>query len=1060
MGSDLLRVNESHIRDAIGEPDFSRGKLYYRSGKVHEFQLDIRTDELRFSCTVEGTRNYQVIGWWKNRGLSGICDCARYKERGACKHLVAGLLQFLAKMGAPENQAVEDSSFAQRLIQQYIRSVYEEAKVSAAVEKARLVPNLSANYKDYPSVSFQIGVERLYRLRDIGELMQRIASGDVHRYGKPEKSVIDHSIENFDERSQAIIRILQNAFSQYRSMSSRYSYSTWMSSFGAQIVLTGENFAQLMKLYEGQSIECSRGGSWEVRTADPELELLVEPGERGAELALVAAEPFQVFGDQQHLYAMSDNFIFCCSSGFRANMRQLAKTLPLHFTVRESDVAAFCSSVLAKIQPYVTVSDPKQYLSGFQPDTCTIQYYFDLNEQHGLQVRPVAHYEQEDFPCNGEAANAGNTRRDRETEIRALLPLEQDFHRIMAGTYAQNEGADLYEFLTDGVHRFQAVGEVYLSERLRAKRITGKTAQAGVSVSGGMLLLQVDTGEFPPEELEELYQSLLRKRKYHKLKDGRYLTLDGSPYEAIAEAAHMLQLSPAELKTGQVTMPAFRGLYLDGVLGQAKGVQVERDRSFRELLRNFKSVEDSDYAVPESLEQILRPYQKTGFRWLKTLESYGFGGILADEMGLGKTLQVIAFLLSSRERLKQQPALIVCPTSLLFNWLDECSRFAPELQVSLIMGDAKTRAGLLAKAEGQVLVTSYDLLKRDIQQYDDRRFSCCILDEGQFIKNRSTLASKAVKRINCAHRIVLTGTPIENRLSELWNLFDFLMPGYLFSHGVFVEKLEKPIIKAGNAQAGEQLSRMIRPFLLRRLKKDVLTELPEKIEHIHRIVLSDEERKVYSAELHHAQASIREDTGKLEILALLTRLRQLCCAPGLCYENYGSTSGKLDACADLCASMVENGHQLLVFSQFTSALALIAARLDELSITHFTLQGSTPGRERARLVKEFQAGSASVFLISLKAGGTGLNLTAADVVVHFDPWWNVAAQNQATDRAHRIGQDSHVHVYQLIAKDTIEERILDLQSKKAELMDAVVGGNDTGILSVSREELLSLLESE
>ena len=318
----------------------------------------------------------------------------------------------------------------------------------------------------------------------------------------------------------------------------------------------------------------------------------------------------------------------------------------------------------------------------------------------------------------------------------------------------------------------------------------------GVSVSDGMLTLDLDTGEFPAGELESLYQSLLKKKKYHRLSDGRFLTLDGGSYEKLAEMAHMLQLSPKELGKGELKFPAFRALYLDSLLSGGEELDVTRDRQFRSLIRNFKSIDESDYAVPAHLSKVLRPYQQTGFRWLKTLESCGFGGILADEMGLGKTVQVIAFLASREDRTR--PNLVVCPASLILNWGEEFGKFAPELNVSLIYGNAAERKKRIGESSGMdVWVTSYELLRQDIKLYQELTFDTCILDEGQHVKNQSTLASKAVKAVSCRQRFVLTGTPIENRLSELWNLFDFLMPGYLFPHRAFVERLEKPIRHKG-----------------------------------------------------------------------------------------------------------------------------------------------------------------------------------------------------------------------------------------------------------------------
>ena len=405
------------------------------------------------------------------------------------------------------------------------------------------------------------------------------------------------------------------------------------------------------------------------------------------------------------------------------------------------------------------------------------------------------------------------------------------------------------------------------------------------------------------------------------------------------------------------------------------------------MIRNFKTLSESDYALPSGLNAQLRSYQQIGYQWLKTLEGYGFGGILADEMGLGKTLQMIAFLATVPQKTAGVPNLVICPASLIYNWGDELQKFAPQLCYQLILGNAAERERLRAAgAECDVWVTSYELVRQDIEAYAKLQFYCCVLDEAQHIKNAATLASKAVKRLSCRQRFVLTGTPIENRLSELWNLFDFLMPGYLYTNHAFREKLEKPILKSKNPDAVSQLRRLVQPFLLRRLKKDVLKELPPKEEYVRKISLSEDEQKLYYACVQAAVADLGDEQGKLQILAALTRLRQVCYDPGLCFENYEGPTSKLDACVELCEAMAENGHQILLFSQFTSMLDRLRERLDALHISNFTLQGSTPKEKRAAMVKAFNASSASVFLISMKAGGMGLNLTAADIVIHYDPW--------------------------------------------------------------------------
>jgi len=449
------------------------------------------------------------------------------------------------------------------------------------------------------------------------------------------------------------------------------------------------------------------------------------------------------------------------------------------------------------------------------------------------------------------------------------------------------------------------------------------------------------------------------------------------------------------------------------------------------------------------------------------MDACGFGGILADDMGLGKSVQVLSLLLSEKESKTGGTSIIVCPASLVDNWEAEIKKFTPLLSCLIVTGTGLERQKKIMTAGNyDVVITSYDLLKRDIDFYENISFRFQIIDEAQYIKNHSTQSARAVKRVRSKNKFALTGTPIENRLSELWSIFDYLMPGFLFSYARFRKDLESPALKDGDETAIKRIRALVSPFILRRLKGDVLKELPEKTETVFVSNMEEEQRKLYAANVEllktmlrkKSHASLGEDT--IQILSMLTRLRQLCCDPALCYEDYRGGSAKLESAVTLVKEAIEGGHKVLLFSQFTSMLEIIESRLEEEGIPFYTLTGSTSKEERIRLVTSFQADKTPVFLISLKAGGTGLNLTAADVVIHFDPWWNVAAQNQATDRTHRIGQKNTVTVYKLISKDTIEEKILSLQKNKKELADSIITGENVDITKMSRDELVRLLGGE
>ena len=499
----------------------------------------------------------------------------------------------------------------------------------------------------------------------------------------------------------------------------------------------------------------------------------------------------------------------------------------------------------------------------------------------------------------------------------------------------------------------------------------------------------------------------------------------------LAELMKTLQLSPKEFVKGKMHIPAYRTLYLDQMLENNESIYSNRDRHFREIVKGFKTIKDADFEEPESLSGIMRNYQKNGYKWLRTLEAWKFGGILADDMGLGKTLQVIAVLLAAKEEKQSGTSLVVAPAR-----------------------------------NADVLVTSYDLLKRDIDQYDQKEFLYEIIDEAQYIKNHTTAAAKAVKVVNSRIRYALTGTPIENRLSELWSIFDYLMPGFLYGYDTFKKEMETPIVKNGDEAAMARLQKMVSPFILRRLKEDVLKDLPEKLEEIRYVKFEDTQQKLYDAQVLHMKEKLAsQDEGefnknKLWILAELTKLRQICCSPSLCFENYRGESAKADACMQLIQSAIDGGHRMLLFSQFTSMLAILQDKLEKEGIEYFIITGETSKPKRQELVKKFNAGKTPVFLISLKAGGVGLNLTGADVVIHYDPWWNLAVQNQATDRAHRIGQTKKVTVYKLIARNTIEEKIQKLQETKRDLAEQIIGGEMGQLGSMSREDLLELLEEK
>jgi len=564
----------------------------------------------------------------------------------------------------------------------------------------------------------------------------------------------------------------------------------------------------------------------------------------------------------------------------------------------------------------------------------------------------------------------------------------------------------------------------------------------------------------------DIQRLVLAGQSHVRLRNGRLALIDTGAVEELQQV--LLDCEPQQTAAGYRLANA-QADFVQSTLREHAGWQLEAPRAW--LDRTARPADAAAHECPPlgSLDAVLRPYQKQGVAWLWFLRKHGFGGILADEMGLGKTLQTLAVVAAAQAQTEPGsgplPSLVVCPTSLVFNWVAEAARFVPGLRVLPLHG-LERQARFAEIPRHDLVVTSYALIRRDLDRYRALEFDTVVLDEAQHIKNRETQNAQAVKAIRARHRLVLTGTPLENSVLDLWSIFDFLMPGYLGKARDFRERYEIPITRDRDAAVRDRLARRVRAFLLRRVKRDVAPDLPEKIEQVALCDLTSDQATVYRQVLETGRREIVETVGvqglarsRMIILTTLLRLRQVCCdlrlldLPGV---EGAAPSGKLDLFEELIEEVIDGGHRALVFSQFTSMLALIRDRLTDRGIEFCYLDGATP--DRGGVVRHFQDHTdIPVFLISLKAGGAGLNLTGADTVIHFDPWWNPAVEAQATDRAHRLGQKRVVTSYRLIARGTVEEKILGLQSRKREVIDALLGGEDQPGGDLTWEEIQDLL---
>lgn len=616
----------------------------------------------------------------------------------------------------------------------------------------------------------------------------------------------------------------------------------------------------------------------------------------------------------------------------------------------------------------------------------------------------------------------------------------------------------IFQFFKKDILSLQKIGEVYYSESFTGIKSISKGSFKGDIRKGKYDYFELNFAikDLEDEEILSILKAFRDNKKYYKLKTGEFLDLEEIELKKFLKLLESLE-GENKIEENKVSFPKSKGIYLEKYLEEEKMKNFRGRKELKSLKNMLLNLDNINFNIPKNLNGVLRNYQEKGFKWLNTLDYLGFGGILGDEMGLGKTFQTIAFLLSKENSI----SLIVAPTSLVFNWYSEFKKFAPSLKVVMVNKSPSEREEIIKDYKKyDILITTYNLVKRDLESYKKIFFHYVILDEAQNIKNPSSQNAKSVKELKSKNRFALTGTPIENSLMELWSIFDFIMPNYLYDENKFTTRYyrrleEEPVII-------EELKRLVTPFILRRYKKDVIKELPDKIEKKLIIPMEEEQKKVYKAYLEQIKALIEKKvindefkSSKIEILSYITKLRQIAIDPSLVMDKYLGGSGKMEAILELVTQGIEENHKILIFSQFTSVLKNISKlfKLNDISFSY--LDGSTPSKERGKLVEDFNKNLNSVFLISLKAGGTGLNLTSADIVIHFDPWWNPAVEDQASDRAHRIGQKNVVEVIKMISENSIEEKIVNLQEEKRKLIDSVMGEN-----IVLGENLSSLTEED
>lgn len=781
----------------------------------------------------------------------------------------------------------------------------------------------------------------------------------------------------------------------------------------------------------------------------------------------------RIIYSKDSVYIIYKNIIYRCNKKFIKTELKILETFIKNNTnelqFKKEDLTTFFSLVMPKIENRLLIIDQK--LLEYRPENLKIKLYLDFNEKNYIVANLKFNYNDYDF--NPLIEEPKNIKRNILTESMFLNKLRKTgfMYDAKNKSFVIANEEDIYRFITTGIEDYAESAIIYGTDSFnRKKRRVNKKISIGVKVDNGLLDINFENLNFEKEELKEILQKYKLKKKYHRLKDGSFIELeDNSDIELIDNLLTGMDISYKEVED-YIRIPINRSLYLDRLLNSNSNLVINSDQNYNKLIENIENL-DEETKIPKDMEPILRDYQKLGFKWLKALDNYHFGGILADDMGLGKTIQILSVILDYVEQNSEnkRTSIVVAPSSLTLNWYNEAQKFAKKLKVMVINGEAIERKNKINNLSNyDLVITSYDLLKRDMDTYKELnyQFRYIIADEAQYIKNNNTKNAKAIKLIEADTKFALTGTPIENSLNELWSIFDFIMPGYLFSYKKFKQNYEMPISRENDERTLNKLKMLIEPFVLRRTKKEVLKELPNKATSVLNNEMTEEQEKIYLSYLAQARDELSEEIEekgfeqtRIKILALLTRLRQICCHPSLFISNYKGESGKLNQCIELVKDGIDSGHKILLFSGYTSMFEIIEKELKKNNINYLKLTGKTKVSDRLELINEFNTNEEiKVFLISLKAGGTGINLTSADMVIHYDPWWNLSVENQATDRTHRIGQTKKVQVYKLITKNSIEEKIYDLQKRKEELIDNMLSTDTKFINKLSKEDILGLFE--
>ncbi|SHI36489.1 Superfamily II DNA or RNA helicase, SNF2 family [Clostridium cavendishii DSM 21758] len=1051
-----------------------RGLNVYNSELVNELATYFDEDRGEYSIKglVDSERNYSEyeteidINVEKNSIVYTYCDCMDFQNNDmiynyACKHIIASFYKLieLEKRGEVELPVIKKDPLK---FGEYILEALDSLDIRSK-DRIRLeviIKNSGNNHRFYNEAEFKIGMNKLYVMKNIREFSNAFRKGYSLNYGKDFE--YNPLKQEFSKEDEELVNYL---IGQVEINDSMNSYNGLIS--GKTLKVSSGNLRGFLRNIKNKKINFQKEGviNAEIAIIEEDMDLSFNIGEdeegnivvnSKEELPIPLTNAFDVFLFKSKLYLPS--------------REQIKKFIPIYNVLSKEDEIKFkkenSKKVIEKVIPIVNsiaknniIEDNIQ--SKILKEEFKAEFYLDRDKKL-LTINFKCIYGDMKFDAlkgyNGELY----VLRDDKREAIVFNKLEELGFVVIEGRFVfTGDDEKYYNFLTTGIGELKELGDIFYSDSFKHNVIyTSKSVRAEILKNKqDYLEFSFNIGDIESKEVKNILEAFRENKKFFKLKDDNFIDLADEKLKDFLTVLDNLS-EDNKLSNNKLKLNRNKAIYLNSVI-EARDIRlIGGTEIVKEISDKIKNIANLRFDLPEGLQAELRGYQKTGYNFFKTLAYYGFGGILADEMGLGKTLQTISFLLGEEEK----KSLIVAPTSLIYNWQSEFEKFAPSMKILVLHGNKDEREKLMEEYEEyDVIITTYNLIRNDFEFYKDKNFDYIIIDEAQNIKNPLSQNANAIKEVKGNCKFALTGTPIENSLIELWSIFDFIMPGYLFNQKKFSSRFAKNI---NNEESLKELDRLIKPFILRRYKRDVMLELPDKIEKRLIVDMTNGQKKAYKAYAEDVKQRLEEMKRKeglkskqIEIFSYITKLRQLSLDPSIVLEDYMGGSGKIDALLETLIHGIEEGHKILVFSQFTTVLKNIGDLLDKSRIEYFYLDGSTKAKDRLQFVNDFNEGDTKVFLISLKAGGTGLNLTSADVVIHFDPWWNPAVEDQATDRAHRFGQKNVVEVIKLISKGSIEEKILKLQDAKKEIIEKVMNGefrNGNVLNELSENEILEL----